>query len=99
MVLNDEDKFLIRNFDSGQFEPEESDIFPNMDILPTFTEEEHSHELLASKRLEGLDFCSVNGKKLYELCVKVLNKEKLKVRVETPWAAHFRVETNCKPVW
>lgn len=69
-VLNDEDKFLIRNFDNRLFEPEESDIFPNMDILSTFSQEEYHHELLASKRLDGLDFCSVNGKKLYELCVK-----------------------------
>jgi len=84
-------------FDSGRSVPEVKDIFPNMDIAPKFTES--SHQLLGTKRLERLDFCSVNGKTLYELCVKMLNKEKLKVRVETPWAAHFGVENDCKPVW
>lgn len=63
-TLNDEDKLLIMKFDSGRSVPEVNDIFPNIDISPKFTEEESSHYLLGTKRLERLDFCSVNEKKL-----------------------------------
>lgn len=39
------------------------------------------------------------GKTMYKLMVKVLNKNKLSGRSDTPWRAHLALSDELKPVW
>lgn len=81
--------------------PDNNDSFPNMDVSPDFAEEEFYHPLLNDMREKSLEICSVVKKKekLNKMTVKVLNKDKLKSKIDIHWKSHFGVDDNCKPEW
>src|SRR4029434_7885297 len=39
------------------------------------------------------------GRFFYKACVKVLNKQKLNSRVDTPWRRKLNLDDNVKPAW
>lgn len=69
------------------------DPFPSMVISKTVLEMENSSA--TSKILRDIVFDSMGGMNLYQVCVKVINKDKLQC-VDTPWRDHLNIEDNIK---
>ncbi len=53
---------------------------------------------MTSENLRDSIFDTMDGKSLYKMCVKVINKEKLK-RMDTPWRDHLSVDVEVEPFW
>lgn len=59
---------------------------------------ENEHGLMTSGFLRDFIFDTMGGKSLYKVCVKVINKDKLK-RMDTPWRDHLSADIDVKPFW
>ena len=73
--------------------------FPKLGITPNIPESERKALLLDLRGLEEVGLDEVNGKELYRGCVKVLNKDKLKNRKDTPWRVKLGIDDKVKPAW
>jgi len=74
------------NFLSSQALPDKTDNFPRMVISKSVIENENV--LSTSEHVRDIMFDTIGGKSLYNVCVKVINNEKLK-RMDTPWRDHL----------
>jgi len=83
-------------FLSSRTVPNKMDHFPSMVIPETVLKMENS--AVTSKILRDIVFDTMGGKSLYQVCVRVINKDKLQ-RVDTPWRNHLKVEDGVNPVW
>ena len=70
---------LLRMFYNGLRVPDSDDPFPNLDIVPDF--KDCTGMFLNTKKI---GFSDLKGKVAYSLCVKVLNKEKLNGKTDSP---------------
>lgn len=69
------------------------DHFPSMVIPMTVSEMENSSA--TPKILRDNAFDSMGGMNLYQVCIKVINKDKLQC-VDTPWRDHLNIAHNIK---
>lgn len=80
----------------SQTVPNVTDHFPRMVIPRTVLERGNSSSSL--KIVRDFVFDSMGGLSLYQVCVKVINRDKLQ-RVDTPWRGHLSIENDVKPFW
>ena len=99
MAFTYEDRALLAEWFNGQKTPVETDFFPRLCIRPQLRDCHGLGPLLEADSQVWTPMDSVSGKTLYQGCVKVLNKQQLKNRTDTPWREHFKVHSEIKPVW
>lgn len=95
--LTDADNELLRLYWEEEETPDEGDPFPDLGMLMNL--EDCSGVLLDVKRGNVCELHTVNGKKIYECCVKVLNRSKLNGRTDTVWRQKCHVDNSVKPAW
>lgn len=99
-LLTEEEKLRLKNWMEGCELPESTDLFPSMGVRPRMDEEDFQDLSGFFKNdVRFTVFNSVGGKIIYSFCVKVLNKGKLKNRIDTPWRKYLEVKDEIMPVW
>ena len=99
MVLSQEDRALLAEWGDGRKTPNETDLYPSLYIRPQLRDCIGMGPLLGVDSQVWTPLDSVSGKALYQGCVKVLNKQQLKNRTDTPWREHLKVNADVKPKW
>lgn len=75
----------------------DTDPFPVEYLAPDF--KDCSGCFLEHGVLGPIRLCNTAGKAMYKLLVKVLNRDKLKGRADTPWRAHLGLKPEVDPSW
>jgi hypothetical protein len=73
--------------------------FPTLRIPPNIPESDRKDLLVDLRGLEELGLDEVNGEELYRGCVKVLYKDTLINRKDTPWRVKLGLDDKVKPAW
>lgn len=97
--LTEEEKLCLKDWLNGAESPSGTDPFPSLGVKPRITDEDSMLFWLFKSDTSLTVFSHVRGKTLYTICVKMLNKDKLKIRADTPWRSHLKVEDEQRPVW
>ena len=94
--LSKDELELCTSYCNGQKLPNESDPFPELKLAPVLN---CDGCLLDIRGMADCKLSTVKGKTMYYLCVKVLNKNKLRDRCDTPWRKHLTLEGAERPEW
>lgn len=73
------------------------DPFPVLSLSPDF--KNCTGQLLKLSETLTNELDVMEGKTMYNILVKILNKNKLNGRADTPWRAHLKVNSEIRPVW
>ena len=95
----EEEHNLLKDWSNGLKIPDQNDPFPRLAVKAKLTVSEELSPLLEVGSKEWMALDCIKGKTLYKVCVKAVNKGKLKTRKDTPWREHFRVKGETKPAW
>jgi len=93
--LTMEEKFLLASYGEGKVSPNNKDPFPEVFFSPDLK----GANGLMLEDLEDVSIHKADRKKLYQNCVKVLNKKVLNGRVDTVWRDKLCLDHSIKPVW
>ena len=93
-TLTEREKVILQSFNNDAVFSDDEDFFPLLNITPDYAD-------CVGTYLEaiGLNLELTDGKVFYKACVKVLNKQKLNSRVDTPWRRKLNLDDNVKPAW
>lgn len=88
---------LCNEYCNGHCQPDSNDIFPSLILAPDF--KNCTGPMLELTETLTNNVVTMTGKSMYKSLVKILNKDKLNGRVDTPWRAHFGLDDEVKPEW
>lgn len=97
LKLTEEEKSLLLSYGEGKFFPDSTDFFPEFFFTPNL--KGANGKMLELGNLENLSIYEADRKKIYRGCVKVLNVQFLKERVDTVWREKLGLDDTVQTVW
>lgn len=97
LLLSTDEADMLRQHSEGKISPVKEDPFPPVHIYPRL--ENCTGTFLEDRGDFGASFAGCIGKAFYKMCVIVLNKENLNLRVDTPWRNVLRLQSDVRPEW
>lgn len=96
-LLCSDEKLLLAEYYDGHFKGNITDIFP--DLIFSLNLRDVYGVFFYADDLSDTMFSSCTGKLLYRFCVIAFCKKLLNMKVDTPWRAFFKLDTERKPEW
>ena len=96
-TISEDEHQLLKDWWNGLKIPDQNDPFPRLVFKSRLTDCELLSPLLEVGSKEWMALDCIKGERLYKVCVKAVNKGKLKTRKDTIWREHFRVKGQTKP--
>ena len=97
--LNVGEGALLEGYCSGNMLPNDNDPFPDFVLITDWLEPGFTSPLLNLGIDENLNLATADGKAVYKVMVKTLNKNHLKGRTDTVWREKLGIDGKTRPVW
>lgn len=96
-ALTEGELTLLKLYCDGSLKPDENDAFPSMNISPDF--KNCTGRLLKSGGSSEFPLRDANRKLMYNVFVRLLNKDKLNEKSDTTWRARLGLSDGAGPEW